>query len=75
MKKKELDDFLYSTSDVLDTLEAKLSNLADIVELMAGHETTNHVSGALWFIRDNMKEIAEKIELISNNIMDERLEK
>jgi len=75
MKKQELNEFLFNTSEVVDALESKLSNLADIVELMAGHESADHLSGALWFVRDTMKEISEKMALVSNNIMEQSVEK
>ena len=36
---KKQNEMFYTISDKIDTLEDKLSNLADIIELMAVHET------------------------------------
>lgn len=68
---KKQNEMFYTISDKIDTLEDKLSNLADIIELMAVHETIDHISGPLWFIRDTMKEICEQLDAVGNLAMDE----
>lgn len=68
---KKQNEMFYTISDKIDTLEDKLSNLADIIELMAVHETIDHISGPLWFIRDTMKDICEKLDEVGNLAMDE----
>lgn len=68
MKKKEI---FYTISDKIDTINDKLNNLADIVELIAEHESTDHISGSLWFIRDTMKDICTQIEEVGNIAMQE----
>ena len=68
---KKQNQMFYTISDKIDTLEDKLSNLADIVELMAEHETADHISGPLWFIRDTMKEICTQLDEVGNIAMDE----
>ena len=68
---KKQNQMFYTISDKIDTLEDKLSNLADIVELMAVHETVSHISGPLWFIRDTMKEICEQLDEVGNIAMEE----
>lgn len=68
---KKQNQMFYTISDKIDTLEDKLSNLADIVELMAVHETVEHISGPLWFIRDTMKEICAQLDEVGNIAMEE----
>jgi len=72
MKKNEM---FYTISDKIDTIEDKLSNLADIIELMAVHETIDHISGPLWFIRDTMKDICAQLDEVGNLAMDEYVSK
>ena len=68
---KKQNQMFYTISDKIDTLEYKLSNLADIVEIVAEHETADHISGPLWFIRDAMKDICEQLDEVGNLAMDE----
>lgn len=75
MKALKGKEMFYTISDKIDTIEDKLSNLADIVELMAVHETVDHISGPLWFIRDTMKEICAQIDEVGNIAMDEYVSK
>lgn len=71
MKVSKGKEMFYTISDKIDTLEDKLSNLADIVELMAAHETVSHISGPLWFIRDTMKDICTQLDEVGNLAMEE----
>lgn len=46
----------------LETLTYKVSNAADVLELMAVECTEDPQSGALWYMRDSLKALANEFE-------------
>jgi hypothetical protein len=48
--------------------------VANVLEIMAVAETDNIESGALWLMRDNLMELADKIEMYTQDLLDCRRE-
>lgn len=46
----------------LETLTYKVSNAADVLEMMAIENTEDPQSGALWYMRDSLKALAKEAE-------------
>ena len=55
----------------IDELNNKISNAADVLELVADDITSQPHSGALWLVRDMLNETNKAIELLVSDLMHE----
>ena len=55
----------------IDELNNRISNAADVLEIVADDITSAPHSGALWLVRDMLNETNKAIELLVNDLMHE----
>ena len=55
----------------IDELNNKLSNAADVLELVADDITSQPHSGAIWLVRDVLNETNKAIELLVSDLIHE----
>ena len=55
----------------IDELNNKISNAADVLELVADDIVSQPHSGALWLVRDMLNETNKAIELLVSDLMHE----
>ena len=55
----------------IDELNNRISNAADILEIVADDITSAPHSGALWLVRDVLNETNKAIELLVSDLMHE----
>jgi len=55
----------------IDELNNKISNAADVLELVADDIVSQPHSGALWLVRDMLNETNKAIELLVNDLLHE----
>ena len=55
----------------IDELNNRISNAADVLELVADDITSAPHSGALWLVRDMLNETNKAIELLVNDLLHE----
>lgn len=55
----------------IDELNNRISNAADVLELVADDIVSQPHSGALWLVRDMLNETNKAIELLVNDLLHE----
>jgi len=69
-----MSDGIWTTVNNVEECTYKIKNVANVLEIMAVAETGDVESGALWLMRDNLMELADKIELYAQDLLDCRRE-
>jgi hypothetical protein len=69
-----MSDGIWTTVNNVDECTYKIKNVANVLEIMAVAETGDIESGALWLMRDNLMELADKIEMYTQDLLDCRRE-
>ena len=69
-----MSDGIWTTVNNVEECTYKIKNVANVLEIMAVAETGDIESGALWLMRDNLMELADKIELYTQDLLDCRRE-
>jgi hypothetical protein len=69
-----MSDGIRTTVNNVDECAYKIKNVANVLEIMAVAETGDIESGALWLMRDNLMELADKIEMYTQDLLDCRRE-
>lgn len=69
-----MSDGIWTTVNNVEECTYKIKNVANVLEIMAVAETDNIESGALWLMRDNLMELADKIEAYTQDLLDCRRE-
>lgn len=69
-----MSDGIWTTVNNVEECTYKIKNVANVLEIMAVAETDNIESGALWLMRDNLMELADKIEMYTQDLLDCRRE-
>ena len=69
-----MSDGIWTTVNNVEECTCKIKNVANVLEIMAVAETGDIESGALWLMRDNLMELADKIELYAQDLLDCRRE-
>jgi hypothetical protein len=69
-----MSDGIWTTVNNVDECAYKIKNVANVLEIMAVAETGDIESGALWLMRDNLMELADKIEMYTQDLLDCRRE-
>jgi len=64
----------YNISCHLDTIQYKLENVANTLEIIAEHISDEPNSGAIWCMRDVVSSLASELEVVSSNVLDYHLE-
>ena len=64
----------YNISCSLDTIQYKLENVANTLEIIAEHVSEDPNSGAIWCMRDVVSSLASELEIVSSNALDYHLE-
>lgn len=64
----------YEISCTLDTIQYKLENAADVLEIIAESISEDPSSGAVWCIRDVIDGLAKELTHVSSLTMDYHLE-
>ena len=62
---------IWETACKIDELNNKISNAADVLELVADDIVSQPHSGALWLVRDMLNETNKAIELLVNDLLHE----
>lgn len=60
----------YNISCSLDTIQYKLENVANTLEIIAEHVSEDPNSGAIWCMRDVVSSLASELEVVSSNVLD-----
>jgi len=60
----------YNISCSLDTIQYKLENVANTLEIIAEHVSEDPNSGAIWCMRDVVSSLASELEVVSSNLLD-----
>ena len=71
---EQMTDGVWATVNNIDECTYKIKNVANVLEIMAVAETGDIESGALWLMRDNLMELADKIEVYTQDLLDCRRE-
>ena len=61
---------IWEIANEIESLACRVSNLKDIIEMVATSIPTEPESGALWAVRDHLEILAEKIEVQVQHLMD-----
>ena len=69
MNQEEISNKIWNTSNSIDTIECKLSGVADLLEIVAERISTEPESGAIWLARDTVKSLADALEGRSHELM------
>ena len=69
-----MSDGIWTTVNNVEECTYKIKNVANVLEIMAVVETGDIESGALWLMRDNIIELADKIEMYTQDLLDCRRE-
>ena len=69
-----MSDAIWTTVNNVEECTYKIKNVANVLEIMAVAETGDIESGALWLMRDNIIELADKIEMYTQDLLDCRRE-
>ena len=69
-----MSDGIWTTVNNVEECTYKIKNVANVLEIIAVAETSDVESGALWLMRDNIIELADKIELYTQDLLDCRRE-
>lgn len=69
-----MSDGIWTTVNNVEECTYKIKNVANVLEIMAVAETGDITSGALWLMRDNIIELADKIEMYTQDLLDCRRE-
>ena len=69
MNQEEISSLIWETSNSLDTIECKLSGVADLLEIVAERISTEPESGAIWLARDMIKTLSYALEERSHELM------
>ena len=69
-----MSDGIWTTVNNVEECTYKIKNVANVLEIMAVAETGDIESGALWLMRDNIIELADKIESYTQDLLDCRRE-
>lgn len=64
----------YQISCKLDTIQYKLENATDVLEILAEHLCDDPSSGAVWCMRDTIERLAEELTQVSSLSMDYHIE-
>lgn len=64
----------YEISCKLDTIQYKLENACDVLEILAEHLHDDPSSGAVWCMRDTIERLAEELARVSSLSMDYHIE-
>ena len=64
----------YEISCRLDSLESKLENIGNVLEIIAEHISEDPNSGAVWCMRDSVLGVVQEISHLSTLTMDYHLE-
>lgn len=56
----------------VESLAHRINNATDVIEIMAAQTEDDPTSGALWFVRDSLKDIADKIIKETDKMLDDR---
>ena len=67
-----IQDILWGASQKIESLGYKVGNAADVLEIMAVEDTDTPTSGALWFMRDALKTLADEIVLEADKLLEDR---
>lgn len=67
-----VEDTLWSTAQTIESLGYKVGNAADVLEAIAAETIENPTSGALWFMRDALKTLADEIVLEADKLLEDR---
>jgi len=57
--------YYYEISSAVDTIQYKLENAADVLEILAEHLCDDPNSGAVWCIRDVIERLADDLMQVS----------
>jgi hypothetical protein len=60
----------YNISCSLDTIQYKLENVVNTLEIIAEHISDEPNSGAIWCMRDVVSSLASELEVVSSNVLD-----
>jgi hypothetical protein len=69
-----MSDGIWTTVNNVEECTYRIKNVANVLEIMAVAETGDIESGALWLMRDNLMELADKIEMYTQDLLDCRRE-
>jgi len=69
-----MSEGIWTTVNNVEECTYKIKNVANVLEIIAVAETSDVESGALWLMRDNLMELADKIELYTQDLLDCRRE-
>ena len=61
--------YYYEISSAIDTIQYKLENAADVLEIIAEHLCDDPNSGAVWCIRDVIERLADDLAQVSSLAM------
>lgn len=67
-----VEDTLWSTAQTIESLGYKVGNAADVLEAIATETNEDPTSGALWFMRDALKTLADEIVLEADKLLEDR---
>lgn len=66
--------YYYEISCKLDTIQYKMENASAVLEILAEHLCDDPNSGAVWCMRDVIKNLADELSHVSSLSMDYHLE-
>jgi chloramphenicol 3-O-phosphotransferase len=67
-----VEDTLWSVSQRIESLSYKVGSAADVIEVIAAETSEEPTSGALWFMRDALKALADEIVLEADKLLEDR---
>lgn len=67
-----VQEALWGSSQKIESLGYKVNNAADVLEIIAAETDGEPTSGALWFVRDALKNLADDIVLEADKLLDDR---
>jgi hypothetical protein len=67
-----VEDTLWSAAQTIESLGYKVGNAADVIEVIAAETSEEPTSGALWFMRDALKALADEIVLEADKLLEDR---
>ena len=60
----------WEISNDIDTISYRLSSIKDVAELLAERITTDPESGAIWCIAEMLEVMEEKLQKLSDTVME-----
>jgi hypothetical protein len=69
MNQDEISSRIWDASCSIDTIECKLSGVADLLEIVAERISTEPESGALWLARDTIKSLSDALQDRTQELM------